>query len=446
MNTSFTEGKILSPLLRFALPVLLAIFLQTMYGAADMMIVGQFCTAADVSAVSTGSWIMQAVTSAITGLAMGTTVLLGQRIGAGDREEAGGVVGTSIGLFCILGLGVTGLMQLLAVPIAQAMQAPAAAFDATVTYIRICSAGSLLIVAYNVLGSIFRGMGDAKMPLLSVFIACVLNILGDILLVGPCGLGVAGAAIATVTAQGVSVVLCFLIIRRRGLPFAFGRAQLRFSRKRAGAVVKLGAPIALQDLLMSLSFLTITAFVNKLGVVESAGVGVAEKLCGFVLLVPSAYMQSMSAFVAQNIGARKPDRAKKAVQYGILTSLGVGLLLAWFSFFHGDLMASIFAREAPVIQAAAEYLKAYAIDCLLVSILFCLMGYFNGCGRTTFVMLQGIAGAFAVRVPASYLFSRMQPLSLLRIGLAVPMSTVFQLLLFGLYFLVQHWRKKPALG
>ena len=227
----------------FALPVLLALFLQTMYGAVDMLIVGQFGNAASVSAVSTGSWMMQVITSAIVGLAMGTTILLGQKIGEGRLSDAGRVVGASICMF---------------------------------------------IVAYNVLGSIFRGMGNSKMPLITVAIACVVNIAGDLLLVGGFHLGAAGAAIATVFAQAVSVLLSFVIIRKQKFPFEFGKEYIKFHKGYVPAVLRLGFPIALQDVLVSASFLAITAIINTLGVIASAGVGVAEKICGFVLLIPSA--------------------------------------------------------------------------------------------------------------------------------------------------------------
>lgn len=431
---SFTEGKILSSLVRFALPVLLAIFLQTMYGAVDMLIVGQFSSAAEISAVSTGSWIMQCITQAIVGLSMGTTVLLGQKIGEKRGDEAGDVVGTSIFLFALLGLAVTAVMQFAAAPIASVMQAPKEAYESTVGYMRICSAGSLFIVAYNVIGSIFRGLGNSKLPLLTVAIACVANILGDLLLVGVFHMASAGAAIATVAAQAISVVISLLVIWKQGLPFAFGKSHVRFQKALAGRVVKLGLPIAFQDVLVSISFLAITAIVNALGVIPSAGVGVAEKICGFIMLVPSAFSQSISAFVAQNIGARKPDRAKKALLYSILVSLGVGVVMAYFSFFHGDLLAGLFNRDAQVIAAAADYLKAYAIDCLLVSFMFCFTGYFNGCGKTAFVMVQGIAGAFGVRLPVSFLMSRVLPVSLFRVGLATPASTLLQIFLCAGYF------------
>ena len=432
-TADFTEGRILSRLLRFALPVLAALFLQAMYGAVDLMVVGQFGAPTDVSAVSTGSQIMQTVTSLITGLAMGITILVGQKIGEKRPEQAGDVIGSGICLFGVLAAVLTVLMILGAGFLAGLMHAPDEAFSQTVDYIRICSAGAVFIIAYNVLGSIFRGIGDSRMPLFTVAAACVFNIGGDLLLVAGFHMGAAGAALATVAAQAASVLLSLAVIRRRTLPFTIGKKNLRFERRLVGRILALGTPIALQDLLVSISFLVILAIVNSMGVIASAGVGVAEKLCAFIMLVASAYMQSMSAFVAQNMGAGKPERAKRALLYGIGTSLMAGVTLFYFSFFHGDAMAGIFARDPQV--AAADYLKAYAIDCILTSFLFCFVGYFNGCGKTFFVMVQGIVGAFCVRIPVSWFMSRMAGVTLFKIGLATPCSSAVQILLCAAYFI-----------
>lgn len=431
---NFTEGPILSPLVRFALPVLLALFLQAMYGAVDLLVVGQFGEAADVSAVSTGSQILHSITVVITGLAMGITILTGQRIGEKRPEEAGRTIGAGICLFALVAGMVTVLMVALAGSMSRIMHAPEEAFAQTVAYVRICSAGTVFIVAYNVLGSIFRGIGDSKMPLITVAIACVLNIGGDLLFVSVFHMGAAGAAMATVLAQAVSVVLSLAIIRRRELPFRLGRGDIRFDGPVIRRILALGTPVAFQDLLVSISFLVIIAIVNSMGVIASAGVGVAEKLCAFIMLVPSAYMQSMSAFVAQNIGAKRLDRARKALLYGIGTSVAVGFLMFYVSFFHGDWMAGLFARDRQVILAAADYLRAYAIDCILTSFLFCFMGYFNGGGKTLFVMGQGILGAFCIRIPVAYAVSCISGVSLFHIGLATPASTVVQIVLCVGYF------------
>lgn len=446
-NGSFIEGPILNPLLRFTFPVLLALLLQAMYGAVDLMVVGQFGQPADVSAVSTGSQVMHTVTALVTGLSMGATVLLGQKLGEGKPEEGGKVLGSAIALFAAVALVLTAAMLWAASPLARLMQAPAEAFAQTVLYVRICSGGAVFIVAYNVLGAMFRGLGDSNTPLLTVTIACATNIAGDLLLVGPCGLGVAGAALATVLAQAVSVALSLLFIKRRGLPFSFSTRDIRFDPRHTGRILRLGVPVALQDVLVSVSFLAIAAIVNGLGVIASAGVGVAEKLCGFIMLVPSSFGQSLSAFVAQNIGAGRKDRAKRAMLYGMGSSLCCGVVLAWLSFFHGSLLAGLFARDAAVIGAAADYLRAYAIDTLLTAILFCFIGYFNGRGNTAFVMVQGIVGAFLVRIPVSLFMSRLEPVSLFQVGLATPCSTAVQIVLFlGCYAgtAVRDWKAELA--
>ena len=268
----------------------------------------------------------------------------------------------------------------------------------------------------------------------------ILNIGGDLLLVGGFGLNVAGAAIATVFAQAMSVALSLLLIRGKHLAFILRRQDIRFNGAIIGRILKLGSPVALQDLLVNITLLVIIAIANSMGTIPSAGVGVAEKLCAFVMLVPSAYMQSMSAFVAQNIGAGLETRARRALLYGVLSSLMAGLLMGWAAFFHGDVLAGIFADDPAVIAAAWEYLKAYAIDCLLTSFLFCFVGFFNGCGQTLFVMAQGMVGALGVRLPVALLVSRAADSSLFHLGLATPASTVVQIFLCGIWYLRRSHR------
>ena len=431
---TFTEGQILLPLVRFALPVLAALFLQAMYGAVDLMIVGWFTDAgavsAHVSAVTTGSQIMMTLTNLVASFAMGATILLGQQIGRGQAKKGGETIGACIVLFVCIGLVLTALCVPGAGLIAQIMHAPKEAFELTTAYVRICGAGMLVIIAYNLIGSIFRGIGDSITPLITVAIACVFNIAGDLVLVAGFHMGTIGAAIATVGAQAVSVVI---------------REQIRFQGDIIARITRLGLPIATQDLLVGISFLIIQAIVNALGVVPSAGIGVAEKVCAFIMLVPSAFMQSMSAFVAQNAGAGRFDRAEKALRYGILLSLSVGIVMFYLSFFHGVELALLFAKDMDVAAAGADYLKAYAIDCMLTPIFFCFIGFFNGIGMTRFVMAQGIISAFCVRVPVSFFMSKRVPVSLFQIGLATPFSSSLQIIM-GLVCLYYVKRKVKRTG
>ncbi len=431
---NFTSGRILGPLIRFMIPVFLAMFLQAMYGAVDLLIVGKFGQSTDVSAVSTGSQIMMTLTNLVTSFAMGTTILLGQRIGEGRGREGGQVIGSSICLFGVIAGVLTVLIPLLCRSLSSLMNAPAEAFDLTAAYIRICGLGSLFIISYNLIGSIFRGIGDSRTPLMTVMIACVCNIAGDLLLVAVFHMGAAGAALATVFAQAVSVMISLLILRRKPLPFRLERKDLRFDGSVIRKVAGLGIPIALQDFLVGISFLVLLAIVNGLGLVASAGMGVAEKVCGFIMLIPAAFMQAMAAFVAQNIGAGQYGRARKALGYAIAVSTGLAVVMFAVTFWKGDLLSGIFANDPEVIFASADYLKAYAIDCLLTCFLFCFIGFYNGLGMTRFVMIQGIIGAFLIRIPVAFLMSRQAPVSMFHIGLATPCSTVFQVALCLIWF------------
>lgn len=441
-NTNFTEGSIARPLIGFAFPVLFAMCLQSLYGAVDLLVVGQFGTAADVSAVATGSQMMQMVTVIITGLAMGTTILLGQAMGSKQKETAGNIMGSSICFFVLLAVGITVLMLMITKPFAHLMHTPEEAFQKTVWYVKICSCGILFIVAYNVLGSIFRGLGDSKTPLMTVLCACIFNIAGDLFFVAVLHMQAAGAALATILAQAFSVIMCIIIVKKRGLPFPFSKKNIKLNKKIVGNIIRVGLPIALQDGLVNMSFLVINSIVNSLGVIASAGVGVAEKVCAFIMLVPSSFSQSLSAFVAQNIGAGKNERARKSMLYGMGASLAAGIIMAYFSFFHGNILAGIFSNQSDVIFAAADYLKAYAIDTLIVSFLFYYIGYFNGCGKTNFVMVQGIVGAFLVRIPVSYFVSKTADVTLFKIGLATPASTVVQIVLCTLFYLYVFNKEK----
>ena len=432
--SNFTEGKIFSPLLKFSIPILMTLFLQTLYGAVDLLIVGQFGSALDVSAVSTGSQVMMTISSIIIGLTMGVTILMGQILGENKKEDACDVVGSAISIFIVLAIILSILVVVFASNISEFMHAPVEAFEGTVNYVQLCGMGIVFVISYNVLGGVFRGLGDSKTPLITVAIACVVNIIMDLILVGYFNMASSGAAIATVIAQAVSVILSLAIVKKKGLPFEFSMKNIKFHNIYTKQILKFGIPVALQDLLVNFSFLVIMIIGNSMGVVASAGIGVAEKLVGFIMLVPIAFGQAISVFTAQNYGAKKYDRAKKGLMYTISTSLLFGVIMFYLVFAHGDMLSKIFSNDAFVVMASFDYLKAYAIDCLFTAIMFSMVGYFNGLGKTTFVMMQGVFGAFCIRIPLAYLISTMDSPSLFTIGLATPTSTFVQVVLCILYF------------
>lgn len=431
---SFLEGPVFGSLIRFALPVLGALILQAAYGAVDLLVVGQFGDATSISAVGTGSAFMQMVTFVITSLAMGATVIIGQHIGENRPHAAGDTIGTTILLFSILGIILTILLELFAGNVVSLLNVPAESVEKTILYIRICSAGIIIIIAYNVISGVLRGVGNARLPFIFVGIACIVNIIGDLLCVGVLHMDVAGAALATISAQFVSVLMSIFVLQRQRLPIAFSMEQCRIFPRELKRILNVGVPIALQEAMVQISFLVINSLINDMGLMQSAGYGVAQKIVSFIMLVPSAVMQSVSAFVAQNIGAGKKDRAKAGFFTAMITGCTVGTGIFLLGFFGGAWMSSLFTSDAQVIKQSADYLKGFSLDCILTCILFSSIGYFNGYGKSIPVMLQGITSAFCIRIPVSVFMSRLPQTSLVLVGLATPITTVYGIFFFLICF------------
>lgn len=440
-KSDFTQGSILKKLALFMLPILGALVLQATYGAVDLLVVGRFGSTSGLSAVSTGSQVLNLVTFVVTQLAMGVTVLIARYLGEKQPKYIGPVIGGAAIVFTIISVVLFAVMVGLARPISVLMQAPTEAVDLTTSYVRICGGGILFIVAYNMLAAIFRGLGDSKSPLLFVLVACIFNIVGDLVLVAGFHLDAAGAAIATVFAQAVSVVCAIVILLKKDLPFKIQKSDLCLNSQ-CGKFLSIGLPLALQEFLTQLSFLALCAFVNRLGLSASSGYGVACKIVNFAMLVPSSLMQSMASFVSQNIGAGNRQRAKKSM----FTGIGIGLVIGSFVFalvmLKGDLLSSAFTTDAEVIANAYAYLKGFAPETLVTAVLFSMVGYFNGNNKTVWVMIQGLVQTLLVRLPMAYFMSIQPNASLTNIGLAAPTSTAVGIVLNVCFFLYLERKSK----
>lgn len=421
-KADFTQGNILEKLVAFMMPILGALILQAAYGAVDLLVVGRFGSTSGLSAVSTGSQVLNLVTFVVIQFAMGITVLIARYLGEKRPERIGAVIGGGAVVFTMMSVALFIAMVGFARPISVLMQAPAEAVDLTASYVRICGAGILFIVAYNLLSAIFRGLGDSKSPLLFVLVACIVNIIGDLILVAGLHMDAAGAAIATVTAQALSVVFAVMLLLKKDLPFAITKKDFRLNPQ-CRKFLKIGLPLALQEFLTQISFLALCAFVNRLGLEASSGYGVACKIVNFAMLVPSSLMQSMASFVSQNIGAGKKKRAKQSMFTGIGVGLAVGCVVFVLVLFKGDVLCSVFSTDAAVIQNGFAYLKGFAPETLVTAILFSMVGYFNGNNKTVWVMTQGLIQTLLVRLPLAYFMSIQPNASLTKIGLAAPVAT-----------------------
>lgn len=442
-QSDFTQGSILKKLVTFMMPVLGALILQAAYGAVDLLVVGRFGSTSGLSAVSTGSQVLNLVTFVVIQTAMGITVLIARYLGEKKPEQIGSVIGGSAIVFTIISVVLFVVMVGFARPISILMQAPTEAVDLTTTYVRICGAGIFFIVAYNLLSAIFRGLGDSKSPLLFVLVACIINIFGDLALVAGLHMDAAGAAIATVAAQACSVVFAVILLMKKQLPFEIIKKDFRLNIQ-CQRFLEIGLPLALQEFLTQISFLALCAFVNRLGLEASSGYGVACKIVNFAMLVPSALMQSMASFVSQNVGAGKLKRARQSM----LTGIGVGLVVGCFVFalvmLKGDVLTGFFSTDEAVIQNGFAYLKGFAPETIVTAVLFSMIGYFNGNNKTVWVMTQGLIQTLLVRLPFAYIMSIQPNASLTMIGLAAPVSTMVGIILnVGFFTWISNRRHLP---
>ena len=418
MEKNLTTGSVLKNVAYFSLPYLLSYFLQTLYGMADLFIVGQFEGVASTTAVSVGSQVMHMITVMLVGLAMGTTVNVAQAVGGSDRRRAAACIGNTVTLFMGVSLALTAVLLLLRNGIVAVMSTPAEAVEGTVAYLTICFIGIPFITAYNIISSIFRGLGDSKSPMYFIAVACAANIAFDYLFMGALHMGPAGAALGTTLAQAVSVAVSLAVILRRKTGVAPRREDLKPQRSIMGALLRVGVPIAMQDGLIQIAFIVITVIANRRGLTDAAAVGIVEKIISFLFLVPSSMLSTVSALGAQNIGAGKPERARQTLRYAIIITVAFGLCVALLMQVLAEPVVALFTDGADVARMGGQYMRGYVWDCVFAGVHFSFSGYFCACGRSELSFLHNITAIVLVRIPGVYLTSKLFADTLFPMGLA----------------------------
>ena len=425
MSTTLAKDSVLKNVLRFSLPYLLSYFLQTLYGMADLLIIGRFDGVAATTAVSIGSQVMHMVTVMIVGLAMGVTVGIGHAVGAGEQRRAGAVIGNGIVMFMALSVVLAAVLCGLVRPLTAIISTPTEAVAGTQAYLTICFVGIPCITAYNIIASIFRGLGDSKSPMYFIAVACAANIGLDFLLMGAMHLGPAGAALGTTLSQAISVAVSLVVILKRKFDsVALQKRDFRPRRAVIGRILRIGVPVALQDGLIQVSFLLITIIANRRGLTDAAAVGVVEKFISFVFLVPSSMLSTISALGAQEVGAGRHDRAAATLRYGIGLTLGFGAVVGVLVQFIAPNVVGLFTTDAAVIAAGAWYLRGYIWDCFFAGVHFSFSGYFCAYGRSELSFIHNILSTALVRVPGAYFMSKWFPDTLLPMGLATVCGSV----------------------
>ena len=449
MERNLTTGSVFKNVVLFSLPYLLSYFLQTLYGMADLFIIGQFEGVSSTTAVSIGSQVMHMITVMIVGLAMGTTVSIGQAVGARNRRQAAQDVGNTITLFMAVSIALTAILLLLVRLIVSVMSTPAEAVDGTIAYLTICFIGIPFITAYNITSSIFRGMGDSKSPMYFIAVACTANIALDYLFMGAFHLGAAGAALGTTISQAISVIVSLIVIVKRK-SIVLEKSDFKPCRPVMGKILKIGVPIALQDGFIQVSFIIITIIANRRGLADAAAVGIVEKIMSFLFLIPSSMLSTVSALGAQNIGARKPERAMQTLRCAVLLAASVSFAIAAGVQFIAEPVVALFTDSsrtdgAEVVRLGGQYLRGYVWDCFFAGLQFSFSGYFCAIGRSGFSFLHNALSIVCIRIPGAYLASKRFANTLFPMGLASAMGSLFSDVVCMVIFVLIMRRSKRGL-
>ena len=429
MEKNLTSGSVFKNMMLFSLPYLLSYFLQTLYGMADLFIIGQFEGGASTTAVSVGSQVMHMLTVILVGLAMGTTVAVGQAVGAGDRKKASLSIGNTVTLFLGVSVALTAVLLLCVRPIVGIISTPEEAVEGTVRYLTICFIGIPFITAYNIISSIFRGLGDSRSPMYFITIACVANIVLDYVFMGVFHIGPAGAALGTIISQTISVITALVAMGKKKIGIRVAGSDLKPQGKVMGQLLRVGVPVACQDGLIQVAFIIITIIANRRGLSDAAAVGIVEKIISFVFLVPSSMLSTVSALCAQNIGAGKHDRAAKTLQYAIMITVGFGIAVSVLVQFFAEPVVGLFTTDQLVQIMGGQYFRGYIWDCVFAGIHFSFSGYFCAYGRSEFSFLHNITAIVLVRIPGVYLMSKLFADTLYPMGLATACGSLLSVVI-----------------
>ena len=439
MEKNLTSGSVFKNVVCFSLPFLLSYFLQTLYGMADLFIIGQFGGVEQTTAVSIGSQVMHMITVMIVGLSMGSTVIIARAVGAEDKKSASRTVGNTATLFMLISVALALTLLLFARRIVFAMSTPEQAVNGTFLYLSICFAGIPFITAYNIISSIFRGLGDSKSPMYFIAVACVANIIFDYIFMGALKLGPAGAALGTTLSQAVSVAIALAVIIKRKL-ISDERSDFVLRREIVLPVLKIGFPVAMQDGFIQISFILITIIANRRGLADAAAVGIVEKIMSFMFLVPSSMLSTVSALASQNIGAKKYDRADSTLRFASFIATGFGLAMAVLIQFSASSFVALFTADSVVIALGAQYLRGYIWDCFLGGIHFSFSGYFCALGKSGISFLHNLLSIVLVRVPGAYFMSKLFPENLFPMGIATSCGSLLSVIVCVIAFCILRKR------
>jgi len=445
IEKNLTEGSVVKQLILFALPFMLSNLIQTLYNVADMLIVGIYSGTAGISGVNIGGQVTFILTNIIIGLTVGGTVIIGQYLGAGDRKGMRETIGTLLTFLLVSGISFTVIMLILSDAVLSLLQTPKESYRQARDYLDVTLMGTIFIFGYNAFAAILRGLGDSKRPLIFVTIACLTNVFLDILFVGVYGMEARGAAIATVISQALSMILCIIYMKRSDFEFDFKLSSFKFYKERFSMLMKVGIPISIQNVIVNFSFLVLTAIANSMGVIASAAVGIVGKYNGFAILPAIAVGSSVSAMVAQNMGAGENERAKKTFYTGFTLAFSITFVVFVITQMFPEEILSLFDKNPETIAAGVEYVRTFSFDYLVVPATFCLNGLVTGSGHTVISSVCGILSSIGFRVPIALLFGVVLQKGLWGLGLAAPVASFASGFILFIFFVSGKWKENKVI-
>lgn len=439
MNTrvrDLTTGSVYQKLILFAAPMILASFLQSVYGLVDMMITGRFCGADGLSGVYNGSMIMNLVSFVAVGLSTGGNVSIGQYYGAGDTENRKKAASTTMGFMLVVGFILAVLLFVLARPVMLLLDAPA--LEEAVAYLRICTIGYIFVYGYNGLCAIIRAVGDSRTPLLIILFAAVSNVVLDLLCIAVFDMGVVGAAIATVFSQFVSFLLALIHAQLRSSFFGFTILKLKIYKDKLKLILKIGIPSAFLFCVNGFTHLMNTTLMNGYGVIVSAGCGVGNRIVDLGTGFITATMNASSTMVAQCIGAKLYDRVRQVLRATLMMNLCIGafVLLAVQAFAPG--IVSLFEKSPEVIDAGVHYLRVVIFQPLVYSFFTALHAVATGAGDTRLVMWNSILAMAVPRIVLALLLNSL--IGIVGIYLSCILAPLFAVPAALLYYKQNRWQ------
>ncbi len=435
---NLTEGPIWKKMLLFALPVLLGNIFQQFYNTFDSWVVGEFVGDTALAAVSSSGSLIFMMISFFNGISMGAGVIIARYYGARDYKAMSTAIHTDVAFGLVAGAALTILGVTFTPTILRWMNTPESVLPHSITYFRFYFCGAIFTVMYNIFVGILHAVGDSRHPLYYLMISTVVNIVLDLILVGGFRMGVGAAAMATTISQGISAILCCLRLMRVSEPYKLSLRNIRFDPNSLKSIIRFGLPSGVQNSVIAFANLVVQTNINSFGDAAMAGCGSYSKIEGFAFLPVTCFTMALSTFVGQNLGARKYDRVKKGVAFGIACSCLMAEAFGIFAYCFAPKLIGIFGGSAEVVAFGVRHMRTICLFYFLLAFSHCMAAIMRGAGKATVPMYTMLVCWCLIRV--GYITIAVKFINeLTTISRAYPITWTLSSIIFLIYFLKVDW-------